>query len=250
MQAFPAFVRYALAKMLQIIPAGSWDRLFNLAAVLLPRRFHIATPGDKAHKLAGVLSVSDGEAFYRRLTSHWTDPASIVIGSREPQTLLTNPDKWPLVDCFEHWMMAMDAQTFMADDILVKVDRAAMAASLETRVPMLDHRLLELSWKMPLGLKIRDGQGKWLLRQVLYRYVPKELIERPKMGFGIPLGDWLRGPLRDWAEDLLGEARMRQEGYFRPGPIRHMWNEHLRGKSNYQHHLWDVLMFQAWLSEQ
>jgi asparagine synthase (glutamine-hydrolysing) len=217
---------------------------------MLPRRFHLATPGDKAHKLADVLALSDGHAFFHQLTSHWKDPASVVIGAHEPRTLLTDLNAWPKTDCFEHWMMAMDAQTYMADDILVKVDRAAMANSLETRVPMLDHRVAELAWQMPLGLKIKDGQGKWLLRQVLYRHVPKALIERPKMGFGIPLDGWLRGPLREWAEDLLNESKMKEQGFLRPEPIRRIWAEHVSGRRNWQHHLWDVLMFQAWLQEE
>ncbi|MDI1300848.1 MAG: asparagine synthase (glutamine-hydrolyzing) [bacterium] len=247
MQGLPLVARHSMAAMLRALPPATWDRLFEMFKPLLPRRFHLATPGDKAHKLAAVLALSDGHEFYHQLTSHWSDPASIVIGGHEPQTLLTNPAAWPGTDGFEHWMMAMDAQTYMADDILVKVDRAAMAASLETRVPLLDHRVVELAWRMPLGMKIRNGQGKWLLRQVLYRHVPQALIERPKMGFGIPLDSWLRGPLRAWAEDLLDESRLRQEGYFRPEPVRQMWAEHLSGRYNRQHHLWDVLMFQAWL---
>lgn len=248
-QCLPAFARRATAGLLRSVPPATWDKLFEQAKPILPKRLQLSIPGEKARKLADVLALSDGQAFYRQLTSHWTDPACIVIGSTELQTVLTTPGAWPKTDSLEHAMMAMDAQTYMSDDILTKVDRAAMAASLETRVPMLDHRVVELAWRMPLDLKIRDGQGKWLLRQVLYKHVPKELIERPKMGFGIPLDSWLRGPLRDWAEALLDEKRLRQEGYFHPEPIRTMWAQHLSGKHNWPYHLWSVLMFQAWLEE-
>jgi asparagine synthase (glutamine-hydrolysing) len=196
-----------------------------------------------------VLTLSSGQAFFLNLASQWQDPASIVLGAQEPPTLLTDPGAWPHTGNLAQWMMAMDAQTYLPDDILVKVDRAAMANSLETRVPMLDHRVVELAWRVPLQQKIRDGQGKWLLRQVLYRHVPRELVERPKMGFGIPLDSWLRGPLRDWTEALLDEGRLRQEGYFQPAAIRQKWKEHLSGRRNWQHQLWTVLMFQAWLEE-
>jgi len=250
MGRLPKPARHVAAHMLRSLSPSTWDGLYKRISPILPKRFHIASPGDKAQKLADVLALSDGHAFFHQLTSHWKDPASIVIGAIEPQTLLTDPSAWPKTDSFEHWMMAMDVQTYMTDDILVKVDRAAMAASIETRVPMIDHRIVELSWRMPLDFKIRNGQGKWMLREVLYRHVPKELIERPKQGFGVPLDSWLRGPLRDWAESLIDASRLRQEGYFHPAPIRQMWDEHLSGRRNWQHHLWNVLMFQAWLSEQ
>ncbi|NWL19513.1 asparagine synthase (glutamine-hydrolyzing) [Pseudomonas umsongensis] len=250
MGRLPKPARHAAAHVLRSLSPSTWDSLYKRVSPILPKRLHIAAPGDKAQKLADVLALSDGHAFFHQLTSHWKDPASIVIGAIEPPTLLTDPSAWPKTDSFEHWMMAMDTQTYMTDDILVKVDRAAMAASIETRVPMIDHRIVELAWRMPLDFKIRNGQGKWLLREVLYRHVPKELIERPKQGFGVPLDSWLRGPLREWAESLLDANRLRQEGFFHPAPIRQMWDEHLSGRRNWQHHLWNVLMFQAWLSEQ
>jgi asparagine synthase (glutamine-hydrolysing) len=144
-------------------------------------------------------------------------------------------------------MMYLDTVSYLPDDILTKVDRAAMGVSLETRIPLLDHRVLEFAWTLPLSMKVRNGQSKWLLRQVLYRHVPKELIERPKMGFGIPLDVWLRGPLKAWAAELLNPARMEREGYFNSEPIQQKWGEHLSGQRNWSYYLWDVLMFQAWL---
>lgn len=250
MQSLPPVARKAAAGLLRSVSPSTWDSLFQVSKPLLPKRLHLSTPGEKAHKLANVLALADGHQFYLQLNSHWNDPASVVIGGEEPKTIFTDSDRWPETDSFEHWMMAMDAQTYMSDDIMVKLDRAAMAASIEGRVPMLDHRVVEPAWRMPLELKIRNGQGKWLLREVLYRHVPKALIERPKQGFGIPLGAWLRGPLREWAESLLNEARLHREGYFHPASIRKMWQEHLEGRGNWQPHLWTILMFQAWLEEQ
>jgi asparagine synthase (glutamine-hydrolysing) len=249
-QKLPLFARNAAAGVLRALPPASWDKVFDVIKPAIPSKLHVAMPGMKAQKLADVLTLDSGQAYFNQLTSHWNEPADIVVGAQEPTTLLTDPSAWPDVDDFEHAMMAMDAQTYLPDDILVKVDRAAMANSLETRVPMLDHRVVELAWRMPLDMKIRDGQGKWLLRQVLYRHIPENLFEQPKMGFTIPLDSWLRGPLRDWAEELLAEQRLRNEGYFHPDPIRAMWAEHLSGKRNWQHHLWTVLMFQAWLEQE
>jgi len=178
-------------------------------------------------------------------------PATVVLGGHEPATLLAGqPPALSGLSEVER-MMALDLLSYLPDDILTKVDRAAMGVSLETRVPFLDHRVVEFAWQLPLSYKLRrEGNGytsKWALRQVLYRHVPQALIERPKMGFGVPLHDWLRGPLREWAQELLDEARLAREGYFHPAPIRKIWAEHLSGQRNWMAPLWNVLMFQAWL---
>ena len=174
---------------------------------------------------------------------------SVVRGAVEPHRPLTDPARWPRQFDFAQQMMYFDTLTYLSDDILVKMDRASMAVGLEARVPLLDHRLIEFAWKLPTSLRIRNGVGKWLLRQVLYRYVPPALVERPKMGFGIPIETWLRRGLRPWAEELLDERRLRREGFFDPAPIRQKWTEHLDGRRNWQYYLWNVLMFEAWLDE-
>jgi asparagine synthase (glutamine-hydrolysing) len=219
-------------------------------AEVLPDRLRIPAPAEKIQKFIDVLGLSNEKSFYRQLVSHWASPGSIVLGAEEPEESLVSPAELPEQNQFEAWMMATDTLTYLPDDILAKVDRAAMANSLEARVPLLDHRVVELAWSMPMSLRIRNHQSKWLLRQVLYRHVPQKLVDRPKMGFGVPIHEWLRGPLRDWAEALLSEERLRKEGYLRPEPIRQAWCEHLRGVRNWHFHLWDVLMFQAWLEQQ
>lgn len=173
----------------------------------------------------------------------------MVLGATEPATVLTGaaPALQGLGDVER--MMALVMLSYLPDDIVAKADRAAMGVSLETRVPMLGHRVVEFAWTLPLAYKLHGGVTKWPLRQMFYRHVPRELIERPEMGFGVPIDHWLRGPMRDWAEDLLGEARLRRGGYFRPAPIRKKWAEHLSGARNWHSGLWDVLMFQAWLAE-
>lgn len=230
-----------------------WRRLCFLPLPLRKAAVHFLSGmpvPEKLAKLLHVLDASSREEFYRVLLSHWRNPCDLVLMSQETSTLLSNKDAWPDVDSFEHWMMAMDVQTYMTDDILVKVDRAAMANSLETRIPMLDHRVVELAWRIPLNMKIRDGQGKWILREVLYKHVPRELIERPKKGFSIPIASWLRGPLREWAESLLDEHRLTLEGYFNVTQVRKAWGEHLKGVRDNSSRLWSILMFQAWLEVQ
>ncbi|AFZ20904.1 asparagine synthase (glutamine-hydrolyzing) [Allocoleopsis franciscana] len=245
----PYPLRNAAASALTMRSPQAWNQTLTSLQPLLPTSFKQQNPGDKLHKLAEVLALESPEAMYKGLVSHWKEPEAVVLGSSEPLTALTNPQGWANLPDFTQRMMYLDTVSYLPDDILVKVDRATMGVSLEARVPLLDHRVVELAWQIPLSMKIRDGQGKWLLRQVLYKYVPPNLIERPKMGFGVPIDAWLRDKLRDWAEDLIDERRLRQEGFFNPQPIRQKWAEHLAGDRNWQYYLWDVLMFQAWLDE-
>lgn len=246
----PLGVRRALAASVTALSPRVLDVLLRPLGRIIPQ-LNVSQPSDKAYKAMEVLALDRETDLYRRLVSHWDDPASLVIGGHEPPTVLDEMLRHREAGkSFEQWMMTTDLQTYLPDDILTKVDRAAMAVGLETRVPFLDHRLVEFSLSLPLHMKIRDGQGKWLLRQMLYKYVPKAMIERPKMGFGVPIDLWLRGPLRAWAEALLDESRLRREGFLNPGPVRQKWAEHLTGKRNWQYYLWDVLMFQAWLEEQ
>ncbi len=268
-EMFCGYNRYIIAnnlwKKLSVLPIGSrriaarcltelspdrWNTLLGPFQGFLSGTLSKANLGDKLHKVAGVMASGSIEALYLGLVSHWDNPASFVIGGYEPTTLLTDSSStFDGLDNIQR-MMALDALTYLPDDILVKVDRACMGLSLEGRMPFLDHRVVEFSWTLPQSMKLRDGVGKWVLREVLYRHVPKELIERPKMGFGVPISDWLRGPLREWAENLLDEARLKREGYFHPAVIRQKWTEHLSLKRNWQYHLWNVLMFQAWLEAQ
>lgn len=245
----PLPLRRALAWGLTRLSPQSLNRL----AAYMPAAQRWANVGEKLHKGAGVMAAGSAAELYRGMVSQWTDPANIVLGGAEPATLLTGlqPALAGLNDVER--MMALDMLTYLPDDILTKVDRAAMGVSLETRVPFLDHRVVEFAWRLPMQYKLRYENNsyitKWALRQVLYRHVPQALIDRPKMGFGVPIDSWLRGPLRDWAEDLLSESRLKREGYFNPAPIRQKWAEHLSGQRNWQHQLWCVLMFQAWLAE-
>ncbi len=203
--------------------------------------------GDKLHKGADLLMFRRFEELYLRLISQWKDTANLVLGAEEPLTSLTDSTQWAeLEDCMQR-MQYLDTISYLPDDILVKVDRAAMGVSLETRVPFLDHRVVEYAWSLPQHMKVRNGEGKWILRRLLDKYIPSELMDRPKMGFGVTIDSWLRGPLRDWAEELLNEKRLREEGYFNPSPIREKLAEHISGDRNWQYYLWDVLMFETWI---
>lgn len=243
----PRPLRKMLGGVIATIPVQQLDTLYGLVEPLIPVQKRWSLPGDKLRKGANLLALRDGPALYRELCSHWS-PADLLVGIDEP-TLFGPPRGEALTDLTEY-MMLEDSCHYMADDILVKVDRAAMAVSLETRVPFLDHRIYEFAWQLPTHYKVHGDSGKHVLRQVLDRYVPQSLVDRPKMGFGIPLESWLRGPLKDWAASLLDPARLRSEGFFNPDPILRKWQEHQSGVRNWQYHLWDVLMFQAWLERQ
>ncbi|MEO5566100.1 MAG: asparagine synthase (glutamine-hydrolyzing) [Luteimonas sp.] len=238
-------------------------RMFSMGLTALPAEFvnrwagplahqaGIALPGDKAHKLGARLrSVSSADDLYVSLVKEWSEAGGMVVGGNIPPNLLDQRDHWPRLSDPVARMMALDAMTYLPDDILVKVDRAAMAVSLETRAPFLDRDVMAFAWSLPMDMKLRDGRGKWLLRQLLDRHIPRDLVDRPKMGFGIPLDQWLRGPLRDWAETLLAEDRLRREGFFDPAPIRQAWQRHVRGQASCGYRLWSVLMFQAWLEHE
>jgi asparagine synthase (glutamine-hydrolysing) len=192
-----------------------------------------------------VLGAPDAGAVYRRLVTHW-EPAEVMPNAAEQKGILWDQGLPNEIPAFLDQMQLMDLVTYLPDDILTKVDRASMAVALEARVPLLDHRVVEFTWQLPRTVKFRGGTSKWLLRQVLDRHVPKHLIDRPKMGFGIPLGEWLRGPLRDWAETFLEERRLREANLLNPTRIRQYWHEHLDGRRNWQYLIWDVLMLETW----
>ncbi|WP_340266327.1 asparagine synthase (glutamine-hydrolyzing) [Sphingobium mellinum] len=246
MSRVPMRIRRIGGQLVRSVPERGWDRLYALAQPLMPAHRRWSHPGDRLYKGANVILAPDERSLYREMMSHW-QPTELLEGVTEPAAY--GPPRDASVGDLTDYMMLEDACHYMSDDILVKVDRAAMACSLETRVPLLDHRVFEFAWSLPQHLHVRGGSGKYLLRQLLYRHVPPALIDRPKQGFGVPLHSWLRGPLKDWAASLLDPARLRQQGYFNPEPIQRKWQEHLSGTRNWQYQLWDILMFQAWIEK-
>ena len=246
MSRYPLPLRRAAAAALGGPSPRAWNTLFDIGGAVLPPSLRLRLPGEKIHKLADVLDADGYQDMYQRLIATWRHPAEVVIGSRFADLPSIIPPADPDMDIAEY-MMVNDMRTYLANDILVKLDRAGMAVSLETRTPFLDHRIVEFALSLPLPLKIHDGVGKRILRRLLSRYVPDKLVDRPKMGFGVPIDDWLRGPLRPWAEDLLSDSQLRADGYLDPKPIRALWREHLSRRKNRHHCLWNVLMFQAWL---
>ena len=238
----PSWMRRVAANSLQSVPPGIWTGLCRA----VPGRWRPSMVGDKLHKLAEVLRGST-DTFYRDLVSHWRRADDMILGGHEPPGLLSREnDLAKRIPDFVARMQVLDTLTYLPDDILTKVDRASMAVSLEVRVPLLDHRVVEFAWKLPMNMKLRSGTGKWLLRRLLNRHVPGALVDRPKAGFAVPLDRWLRGSLRDWAEDLLQDECLRADGILDADAVHDAWRSHLSGSRNHQHELWGVLMFQAW----
>lgn len=242
----PISIRCAFSNIILKYPPIKWDMIFEKLYAVLPQKFHLSQPGDKLHKLACVLPHQTGYDFYRELTSHWKSPEKVVLGATEPPTLLTNKESWPDVDTFEEWMMAMDLQTYVPDDALVKVGMAAKYNNITVNSPFLHKNVVELAFSLPMKYKINNGTGKWVLREILKKYYPDTLLNQPKKGFGIPLDKLLREELKSWASDLLDRDRLKEEGYFDSDVVHNVWQEHLSGKVNNQYMLWNILMFQAW----
>jgi asparagine synthase (glutamine-hydrolysing) len=228
-----------------------WRKISGLPLSVRKMIAHVLPylPANRCRVWAGILKSDRPQALYAHLNRHWDRPLRLIKGAETATSVFAETDAESIADDFFEQMMYLDTVSYLPDDILTKVDRASMAVSLEVRVPLLDHRLVEFAWSLPLAENIRAGSGKAMLRDLLERYVPRNLFERPKVGFGVPIGDWLRGPLRAWAEELLDERRLDREGYFYAAPIRQRWREHLSGASDWHYWLWDILMFQAWLED-
>lgn len=247
LRVIPRPLRTLMSRALRLTPASAIDGAMTIA----PAGLRKMAVGDRMVKFADILDVDRSEDFYRSLVSHFKAPEDMILGGKEPPTALTEADAGSVAgDDFRNRMMYLDLRSYLPDDILVKVDRASMAVSLESRVPLLDHRVVEFALALPLAYKLRDGQAKWPLRQILYRHVPRELMERPKMGFGVPIDRWLCGPLRSWADDLLAPDRLKRDGFFNVDAVSRIWSDTRSGRRRFHSHVWDLLMFQAWLDTQ
>lgn len=244
LECLPAPLRARAADLIRSVRTATWTRFIRPLLPLIPASYRYANPGDKLHKLAEVLALTEPRALYDRLVRFWDWNICPGVG---PISGLASDAGWPAFAGFTDAMMYADTVTYLPDDILAKVDRASMAVSLESRVPLLDHRIVDFAWSLPDAARAGDGLGKRVLRELLARYVPRTLTDRPKMGFSIPVGDWLRGPLRAWADALLDPARMRADGYLAADLVRTRWEEHLSGQRNWEYSIWNALIFQSWL---
>lgn len=246
LRSTPRPLRKGIARGMMFLSASTWSRIYDLCKPVLPAGFRSRRPGEQMERLASLMDTDSPDRLYRSIVSHWEGPSALVRGASEPGTMLTTLDEFRELPDLTSRLMYLDLVTYLPDDILTKVDRASMAVSLEARVPLLDHRVVEFAWRVPPSMRVRDGKEKWLLRQVLYKYVPAEMIDRPKVGFGIPIGEWLRGPLRGWVEELLDPVKIAADGFFDAKIVERAKQEHLSGARNWQYQLWDLLMFQAW----
>ena len=238
----PSGARGLASGVLDTVPRVAWESAFRMLGPFTPRGLRQRNPAENVQRLRAILRAADPDDVYRQLVSIWPDPASIVNGSREPDSVVIHPGLSSTTR-----LMLWDTVSYLPDDILVKVDRASMSVALEARAPLLDHTLFEFAARLPLEMKMRSGQGKWILRRVLDRYVPRAIIERPKAGFAVPLDDWLRGRLRPWAEDLLAPSRLAADQLLNTAAVTEKWREHLTGRQNWMFPLWGALMFQSWL---
>lgn len=246
----PHSVRGLISKGILGVKPSTWDRTFNISEKFSPQKYKLNNPGYKLHKLAGIINVNHPGELYRLLRSEWSTPTKVVNDGYESLLFFENEESRISGLSYSELFMYYDTISYLPDDILVKVDRASMANSLESRIPFLDHKLIEFAWRLPLSMKVNNNEGKYILKKLLEKYVPKKFFERPKMGFGVPIGNWLRGPLKDWSEELLDETRINNEGYFNTKEVRDKWDEHLSGKRNWENQLWIILMFQAWLENE
>ena len=245
----PFKLRNIISNFIQKIPPSKWDDFYYACEIFLPRHLRINLPGIKIYKISDLIKYETLYEIYLSLISSWSSPHEIILDKNDNKEFEDFEfSNIKLKDPF-HQIMCMDTLNYLPNDILVKIDRAAMASSLETRLPLLDHRVIEFAWKTPLNMKLKDNQSKWLLRQVLKRYLPDNLIEGPKKGFSVPIAQWLRGPLKNWADDLLDEKLIFSQNYFSAKPIKIKWEEHLSGKQDWSKQLWTILMFQSWLQK-
>jgi asparagine synthase (glutamine-hydrolysing) len=243
----PKPLRSGIANILSQVSPKRWDRALSPVIKFLKHRWQRVKPGFLVPRFGELIKFNNRQELYLQMISHWNQPIVISDNDFIPALDIENP--WSSSENYIEELMFLDMMTNLPDDILTKVDRASMGVGLEVRVPLLDHRVVEFAWKLPLSFKQQGKMGKSILRQVLGRYLPTELFDRPKMGFAVPIGHWLRGPLREWAEDLLDANRLRQEGYLDSQAVQRVWQDHQKGIGNWQYYLWNVLMFQAWLKE-
>ena len=246
-ERYPMFMKKGARYLMKALSPEQWEQLFDSSSRVVPEKFRQSNPGAKIAKLSGLITAQTREEFYTLLTAWWPDPGAVLLNTNQGPQLGARSKDLPNISDFTQLMQYWDMQTYLCDDIMTKVDRASMGASLEARSPFLDHEVVAFSWKIPIKYKISKTQGKLILKNCLYRFLPPSIVDQPKKGFQIPLDQWLRGPLRQWAEEMLNPLRLKNQGFFNVKEVRALWDLHLSGKQNYQYQIWNILMFQAWV---